>query len=349
MVITALMLYLYHFTGGAAFALKVPTVLNLFCVQGLAALRFQRGLALYAGGLAVGLYLIVILVVVQAPDTVFGSPIEHTQSASISPLYLLYNLIYLFVFSLLIYFLVVNVRRLVVLRVKETQAAMQAKERALVAAGVAHEIKNPLGGIYGAAQLLKEEGKGNSRFIEIILKDSVRLNEVVQQFLRFSRPFLPQMSAFDLVRSVREFVQGENTVQGPGELVLKTEESNLQVFADPEGLRQILLNLTQNARRYHPAGKPVMVRVRSEGEVALIEVEDEGEGVLDEHRSKLFEPFFTTAVKGTGLGLAISRKVSREMGGNLYYEPKDSGSRFVVVLKTPDTYTAEDDEYDPEG
>jgi signal transduction histidine kinase len=165
MVITALMLYLYHFTGGAAFALKVPTVLNLFCVQGLAALRFQRGLALYAGGLAVGLYLIVILVVVQAPDTVFGSPIEHTQSASISPLYLLYNLIYLFVFSLLIYFLVVNVRRLVVLRVKETQAAMQAKERALVAAGVAHEIKNPLGGIYGAAQLLKEEGKGNSRFM----------------------------------------------------------------------------------------------------------------------------------------------------------------------------------------
>lgn len=347
--VTAGMLYLYHFTGGAAFALKVPSALNLFCVQGLAALRFQRGLALFAGGLAVGLYLVVMLLVLRDPGTVLGSPLEHTQSAAISPLYLLYNVLYLIVFALLIYFLVVNVRRLVVLRVKETQAAHQAKERALVAAGVAHEIKNPLGGIYGAAQLLKEEGKGNARFIDMILKDSVRLNEVVQQFLRFSRPFEARMSAFDLSATVSEFVQAQNAVNGAGYLTLEGGEVEIPVQADPEGLGQILLNLTQNARRFHPAGRPVVVRLRSEDEVALVEVEDEGEGVSAENRTKLFEPFFTTAARGTGLGLAISRKVAREMGGNLYYEPKDPGSRFVVVLKTPGTDTAEDDENDPEA
>jgi signal transduction histidine kinase len=105
------------------------------------------------------------------------------------------------------------------------------------------------------------------------------------------------------------------------------------VLADQEGLRQIMLNLYQNARRYQVAGKPVVVDVRAaEGGIELA-VEDDGEGIPLANREKVFDPFFTTSAKGTGLGLAISRKIAREMGGDLYYEPKQPGSRFVIALK----------------
>jgi len=105
------------------------------------------------------------------------------------------------------------------------------------------------------------------------------------------------------------------------------------VQADQEGLRQVLLNLYQNARRYQVPDRPVEMRVRDRGEQVEIAVEDDGEGVPEANHDKVFDPFFTTSTKGTGLGLAISRKIAREMGGDLYFEPKQPGARFVLVLR----------------
>ena len=331
-VITA-MLFFYAHGSGYAYALKVPTFFNYFCVLGLAAMRYRLHLAVYGGVLAVTCYLAFCAYLYHTFRIEFGTGWEHGNTGKVSGSYIAFNFTYLVVFTGLIYFLVYNVKRLVNVRVREGEAALKAKERAAIAANVAHEIKNPLEGIYGAAQILKEEGKGNPKFIDMILKDSVRLNGVVQQFLQFSRPFRTQMSDFDLVDAVSAFAREQASVAGEGKVRFNSACDALEVHADQEGLRQVMLNLYQNARRYQQADLPVEISVRVAGDCAELLIEDDGEGVAEENRERVFDPFFTTSSKGTGLGLAISRKIAREMGGDLYFEPKQPGARFVLSLK----------------
>jgi signal transduction histidine kinase len=333
MVVITAMLFTYQFAAGYAYALKVPTFYNYFCCLGLAALRYRLHLAVYGGVAAVVCYVSLLVYFLFAYDVQFGTGVEHATTGKINASYIGFNVLYLIVFTFLIYFLVYNVKRLVNVRVREGEAALKAKERAAIAANVAHEIKNPLEGIYGAAQLLKEENKGNVKFIDMILKDSVRLNGVVQQFLQFSRPFQTRMSNFEAIEAVRGFCREQASLSGEDKVRFQADDAAAPVHADAEGLRQILLNLYQNARRYQDAAKPVDMRVRARDEAVEIYVEDDGEGIPEANRSQVFDPFFTTSSKGTGLGLAISRKIAREMGGDLYFEPKQPGTRFVLVLR----------------
>ncbi len=339
-LITA-MIFVYQFGSGPAFCLKVPTYFNYFFCIGLASLRFKRSLAVFAGSVAMALYVFLFLYLHLHYGIVYGTNIESTISEKVNAHYVIYQFVYLGVFSFMTYVIAVNVKRLVEMRAFESEMAHRAQERAVVAAGVAHEIKNPLEGIYGAAQLLQEEGKGNPRFIQMILKDSIRLNETVQQFLRFSRPFATHTAAFDVVAFVREFCREQNEIgaaqgtanAGGAPFAFDSNKEAQSLLSDEEGLRQILLNLVQNARRYQPAGKPVRINTEVRDDVVEIRVEDEGEGVPEAKRKQLFEPFFTTSARGTGLGLAISRKIARELGGDLYYEPMPVGSRFVLVVR----------------
>ncbi len=333
MVVITAMLAIYAHGSGYAYALKVPTFYNYFCCLGLAAMRYRLHLAVYSGVVAVACYLALFIHLCLTYPVQFGTGLEHATTGKISGSYIGFNFLYLIVFTFLIYFLVYNVKRLVNVRVREGEAALKAKERAAIAANVAHEIKNPLEGIYGAAQILKEEGKGNPKFIDMILKDSVRLNGVVQQFLQFSRPFRTRMSDFDLVESVSGFCREQASVAGSEKVRFHSDSDYVPIHADQEGLRQVLLNLYQNARRYQDAGKAVDVSVRGKGEYAEVLIEDDGEGIPEGNRERVFDPFFTTSSKGTGLGLAISRKIAREMGGDLYFEPKQPGARFVLSLK----------------
>ncbi|MEO7425716.1 MAG: HAMP domain-containing sensor histidine kinase [Fibrobacteria bacterium] len=331
-VITVMLLILAH-GSGYAYALKVPTFYNYFCCLGLAALRYRLHLAIYAGAVALISYFALCLHLYLHFPIEFGTGLEHATTGKISSSYILFNFLYLIVFTFLIYFLVYNVKKLVNVRVREGEAALKAKERAAIAANVAHEIKNPLEGIYGAAQILKEEGKGNPKFIDMILKDSVRLNGVVQQFLQFSRPFRTRMSEFDLVEAVSGFCKEQASIAGAEKVRFHSDSDYVPIHADQEGLRQVMLNLYQNARRYQEADKAVEVSVRGRGQSAEVLIEDDGEGIPEENRERVFDPFFTTSSKGTGLGLAISRKIAREMGGDLYFEPKQPGARFVLSLK----------------
>ncbi len=327
------MLFLYQYTMGPAYSLKVPTFLSYFCCLGLAALRFRTGLALYGGSLALGLYSLLFLYFYYVRDLELGTALEHVSSPRVSGLYVAYNLIYLSIFTYLIIFLVHNVKRLVHLRVRESESAHRSSERASMAAGVAHEIKNPLEGIYGAAQILRDEGKGNPKFISMILKDASRLNDVVQQFLQFSRPFRLDPCRFDAAELAREFCEQQNDLEESTPVRFHENGHATWVFADPEGMRQILLNLCQNARRYQVAGKPVEVHVMNRDGFVEVAVADEGKGVPAEHREKIFDPFFTTSSQGTGLGLALSRKIAREMGGELYFTSKEPGACFTLSLR----------------
>ncbi len=331
-VITA-MLFFYQFSFGYSFALKTPTFYSYFCCLGLAALRYKRGLAVYGGLLASTLYALLVLYLYRFAGMEFGTNIEHVTTPKVCFLYIAYNVVYLFIFSMLTYILIFNVKRLVIIRVKESETALKAKERALIAANVAHEIKNPLEGIYGAAQLLKEEQLGNPKFIDMILKDARRLNGVVHQFLQFSRPFKTEMQDFDIIRFTSQFCEEQNEL-GEVKLVSNLPEGKLMACADPTGVEQILLNLSQNAKRYQQMGMPIQIKADQEAGYIQIAVEDDGEGVAPENYEKIFDPFFTTSNKGTGLGLAISRKIAQEMGGDLIYTPKNPGSRFTLLLKT---------------
>lgn len=334
MVIITAMLYVYSYTAGPVYALKVPSYLNYFCCLGLAAMRYRLYLALYGGIMASACYLGLYVYFFFRHRPLLGSGVEHATGPYLHQSYVLFTVVYLLVFTFLTYFLVYNVKRLVDLRIREGEAAVKAKERAAMAASVAHEIKNPLEGIYGAAQLLKEESKGNGKFIDMILKDSVRLNGVVQQFLQYSRPFLTRMAHFDAAEAVQGFCREQAALAGEEKVRCDADRGPAPAHADPEGLRQVLLNLYQNARRYQRPDLPVQVKVRGRNDAVEITVEDDGEGIPEGNRERIFDPFFTTSSKGTGLGLAISRKIAREMGGDLYFEPKEPGARFVVVLKT---------------
>lgn len=201
----------------------------------------------------------------------------------------------------------------------------------MMAAGMAHEIKNPLEGIYGAAQLIEEEDEDNP-MIKIVLKESRRLNDLVHQFLEFSRPFKLHFETTDMTHFLKEFVLDQSALGLELEFIQLPRESQAihSLSIDPRALSQVLINLVQNAKRYqvpHQAPQLVWIPHRNR-----IEVRDQGPGVPLEDQERIFTPFYTTSNKGTGLGLAISQKIAREMGGDLFYESPETGSHFIIEL-----------------
>ena len=216
----------------------------------------------------------------------------------------------------------------------------------MMAAGMAHEIKNPLEGIYGAAQLLEEEALDSdpteeivkessqvvSPMINIILKESRRLNDLVHQFLTFSRPFRLSKEKSFVGLWLQEFIDDQKTLGIDLDLIIssKTLGTENHTDVDLRGLHQILLNLVQNAARYQLPGK--QPRILWDPIERIIQVQDDGPGVPIEEQSKIFNPFYTTSNKGTGLGLAISNKIASEMGGDLHYQTLEPGSSFILEL-----------------
>jgi len=219
-----------------------------------------------------------------------------------------------------------HLRRIMETRVQEKHLG----DLGLMAAGLAHEIKNPLEGIYGAAQLLQEESKGNTRFVNMILTESMRLNDIVHSFLKFARPFPTQNQKIKLDEYLTEFANSQK-VQG---LAISLELSQASVLADPSGLQQILVNLVQNAWRAQQNPDPVLISCEPNGAWIDIRVMDHGPGIPAEQSQHLFKPFYTTHAQGNGLGLAMSRKIARAMGGDLFYSPGSYGAIFTVRLST---------------
>lgn len=213
------------------------------------------------------------------------------------------------------------------------QLAEQRRLAALgtMAAGLAHEIRNPLAGIKGAAQYLQGQARPEEvhDFLDIIVDEVNRLNEVVSQFLDYARPLkvtLEPASVQALVGHVLEIVRREGL---PPELALRVElqEDLPEIQMDRDKMKQVLLNLVQNAVQAvgtRPGEVVVsggLQRVRgAEGraeEVLALSVSDTGRGIAPEDLEKLFVPFFTTRQGGTGLGLAISQRLVQAHGGDL--------------------------------
>jgi len=231
--------------------------------------------------------------------------------------------------------------------------AMEEQQRlaalGTMAAGLAHEIRNPLAGIKGAAQYLQTGADDVDPdelrdFLGVIVAETDRLAGVVTQFLDYSRPYVIHAEELDPGALVRAVV--ELRAQGglPPGVSLRAEGSGAlpPLRADADKLRQVLLNLINNAIDASRGGGPVVVRARAvqierAGEEAApqveLSVEDSGAGVPEAEAARLFTPFFTTKPHGTGLGLAISRRLVEAHGGELRLRSFGGpGACFQVLL-----------------
>jgi two-component system sensor histidine kinase PilS (NtrC family) len=217
-------------------------------------------------------------------------------------------------------------------------------------ASIAHEIRNPLGAISHAAQLMGEaEGleTPERRMVQIIQDNAKRMNEVVRNVLRLSRREPPRLEQFALGDWLAHFAQeftGHERI-GAERLPVRVEPPDTVVAFDPGQLHQVLWNLCANALRYGASGADDRIELHAglvgEGRLPCLDVIDHGPGISDEVVAQLFEPFFTTGATGTGLGLYIARELCEINGGRLEYLPLPTGgSCFRVHFPDPHRHPA---------
>lgn len=207
-----------------------------------------------------------------------------------------------------------------------------------LSAGLAHEVRNPLASIAGAAAILRKDSGVEERrqeFLEIIEKECVRLNRLLTNFLEFARPRPPQYQLAE-VGPILESVVGlaaHAVGRKPIHLrIVSTPESPV-VTCDPEQIKQVLLNLTINSVQAMPDGGEIVLSTRVEGGRVVMEVKDEGPGISAEDLDRIFDPFFTTKDTGTGLGLSVAHQIVSQHGGILNAKNNsDRGTTFSLSL-----------------
>jgi signal transduction histidine kinase len=183
-------------------------------------------------------------------------------------------------------------------------------------ATLAHEIKNPLGSLYSALQLLAEEHK-DSVLASMMLEDVQRLQELVEQFLAFARPFIVNKTEVKIVNWLGKWQQ-KSDPHGEQTLLKMDVSTDFIIHTDARAMEHIITNLWQNACR-HKSSSKVRMHLGLEEHVWFIDVIDDGEGISPSKLDMLFEPFFTTSAQGTGLGLAFSYKLALQLDLNLKY------------------------------
>lgn len=226
-----------------------------------------------------------------------------------------------------------------------SQIAQQAQQLKLASlgrltAGIAHEIRNPLGAISHAAQLLQESEdlpSGDRRLAQIIQDHSRRMNLVIENVLQLSRRRQAEPQLLDLKYWLHRFAsEFRQNLPEQQTLHLKTCSGSLQTRMDPHQLTQVLTNLVQNGLRYssqcHPQGQVWLDLFRDPiSDLPVLEVLDDGPGVPDEQLQNIFEPFYTTDNKGTGLGLYISRELCESNQARLDYQRRQGGGSCLRI------------------
>jgi len=228
----------------------------------------------------------------------------------------------------------------VYLELRENITKMKKAERlsaaGQLAASLAHEIRNPLASISGAAGIL-QRGTARPEYqqesLEIIQKESQRLNKLLSGFLNFAKPRLPRVQRTDvneLITSVQSLV-AHTAELNHNSLLLLPQSRNAEIDCDPEQLKQVLLNLVINAIEASPVGSEIQLRTFASEKGTAIEIEDRGSGISHDAADRIFDPFFTTKPKGTGLGLAVSSMIVSQHGGTLSFRDNPGGGTIFRI------------------
>ncbi len=222
------------------------------------------------------------------------------------------------------------------LRLKDRLAAVGE-----LASGLAHEVGNPLAAISGSVQMLSRSQDGEpseNRLLEIILKESQRLDRTIKSFLQFARPKERSSVRFDIARLLEEHVEllrNSSEVADHHRLDLTLEPDSVTVVADPDQISQIFWNLARNALRAMPDGGSLTIEGQLEGGRYRIRFVDTGCGMTEEERERMFHPFRSFFDGGSGIGMAIVYRIVQEHGGDLQVESKpDQGTTIIVELPT---------------
>ncbi|MBI4231562.1 MAG: FHA domain-containing protein [Planctomycetes bacterium] len=236
---------------------------------------------------------------------------------------------------------IANFRDLTGIRALEEEVRRAGRLAALgqMAAGIAHEVRNPLNSIRGFAELLQEQPGTNTEYLGIIVREVDRINRIVQDLLDFARIDRATADVFglsDLVQDLLKQVTPEAT--GAKVKVVPPELEPLNARGSAERIRQVLLNLVRNAieaMQENPPGRERELRlsVRAAARGVALRVSDTGPGIPDDVLSRIFDPFFTSKDRGTGLGLSICQKITEVHGGRLRVETAlGKGTTFVLEL-----------------
>jgi two-component system sensor histidine kinase HydH len=207
-----------------------------------------------------------------------------------------------------------------------------------LSAGMAHEIRNPLGSIKGAVEILKDDygpDAPKQEFIQILLKETDRLNQIVQEFLSFARPKPPELKQED----VNEVIESVLTLTAqPARTARVAIEKHLDRSIgkrdlDAGLLKQAFLNLVLNAIQAMPGGGTMTVVSARNDSGIEVNIVDTGTGISPENLKKLFSPFFTTKQDGTGLGLAITFRIIQNHHGTIDVDSvPGKGTTFTVRI-----------------
>lgn len=218
---------------------------------------------------------------------------------------------------------------------QEEQAALSAEEMQMLAYGIAHEIKNPLGGILGAAQwILRKEASETERGegLRLIRREAERINDLVEKMLELGKPSKTPRSfpLFPVLVEAEELLASE--VRGQGKEISferRVDPSLPNVYGNPDAIFRAIVNILKNAAEAIPKNGTIRIEARinvnyrvSRGKgrkrsFLEVVVADDGEGMSEEDSRKAFLPFFTTKAKGTGLGLVMARQAVTRHGGKL--------------------------------
>jgi two-component system sensor histidine kinase HydH len=209
-----------------------------------------------------------------------------------------------------------------------------------LAASLAHEIRNPLASISGAAGILargQAPPESREECLDILMKESVRLNKLLTNFLDFARPRLPRFlwtEPVSIIQSVTLLTQ-HLAARSHVHLVQQTPSRMREIECDPEQIKQVLLNLILNAVQATEAEGTVIIRASVTANDLLIQVIDEGQGISEDKLERIFDPFFTTKENGTGLGLAVAANIMAQHHGLITCRAntdKAAGMTFEVQL-----------------
>ena len=229
---------------------------------------------------------------------------------------------------------------------KKTEVRLRQADRLAtagqLAAGLAHEVRNPLAAISGCIELIKEEGTVRPQLLDIVLREADRLKLVTGQFLDFAKPtpaLQKRCNLGALVAEAASLLEKSCDSARPVTFSIQRETEEIMAAGDPDQLKQVLWNLGLNAIQAMQMGGRLSFAVRREGTKnghgwVAIELTDTGRGIPPEEVERIFDPFYTTRRGGTGLGLTITQKIIDNLGGRIEVISREGGgSTFRVLLK----------------
>jgi signal transduction histidine kinase len=198
-----------------------------------------------------------------------------------------------------------------------TRRAQEAERLAVlgrIAAGLAHEIRNPLGSITGSIEMLRESrglSDEDRRLCDIIKREARRLNDLVGDMVDLSKPRAPTPQATDVAGLAREVVAlAAGALRGTDvQVVYEGPPGEVVARCDGSQMRQVLWNLVRNAMQATSAGSTVAVRLTSGEREVMLAVDDQGPGISEDEEGRIFEDSFTTRTHGAGIGLAVVRRI----------------------------------------